>query len=66
MYTVYVLKNRLSDKIYSGQTADLEKRINQYNSDDLRITLILSQIKVSGSWYIRNSSLLNRKPYEEK
>ena len=31
MFTVYVIYNRFSDKIYIGQTSDLEKRIVEHN-----------------------------------
>lgn len=36
MFWVYVLKNDLSDKIYIGQTENLEKRINQHNGRNFR------------------------------
>lgn len=31
MYITYALYNKLSNKIYIGQTADLEKRIKEHN-----------------------------------
>lgn len=31
MYTVYVIHNGISDKIYIGQTADIEERLRQHN-----------------------------------
>ena len=34
MYYVYVLQNKESNKIYIGQTSNLEKRIRQHNDSE--------------------------------
>ena len=35
MFTIYVLYNSTAQKTYTGQTEDLERRINQHNNHQL-------------------------------
>ena len=47
-YWVYVLQNEITGKLYKGQTVDLEKRIERYNTHEfgsMRYTY-----KQKGSW----------------
>ena len=48
-YWVYILQNDITGKLYKGQTADLEKRIERHNnsqeSGSMRYTY-----KQKGSW----------------
>ena len=47
-YWVYILRNETTDKLYKGQTSDLEKRIERHNtheSGSMRYTY-----KQKGSW----------------
>ena len=34
MFSVYVIKSQISDKIYIGQTENLEKRLRQHNDKE--------------------------------
>lgn len=38
MYTVYVLKDLESGKVYKGMTANLDRRIKEHNSGQTRST----------------------------
>ena len=31
-YTVYVLRSRTTERLYTGQTSDLERRLSEHNS----------------------------------
>lgn len=51
MFWVYVLKNELSDKIYIGQTEDLEKRLKRHNA--LLPSKSTSYTKINnGTWVV--------------
>ncbi|HPO17511.1 MAG TPA: GIY-YIG nuclease family protein [Candidatus Hydrogenedentes bacterium] len=39
MFVVYVLQSESSGKIYIGQTADLQKRLQQHNDPNCHLTL---------------------------
>ncbi len=48
MFYVYVIQSRSSDKIYIGQTIDLEKRIRQHNDPENNFSLYTKKNK--GPW----------------
>jgi putative endonuclease len=48
MYYVYVIKSESSDKIYIGQTSDLEERLKQHNDPCNDLSKYTKQNK--GSW----------------
>ncbi len=53
MFYVYVIKNELSNKIYIGQTADLEKRLKRHNGElPVKKKGLLIKTKASGYWFI--------------
>ena len=46
MFSVYVIRSERTDKIYIGQTADIEKRIFHHNSGREKYTEIASDWKL--------------------
>ncbi len=50
MFTVYVLYNRENDKIYIGQTANINKRIIEHNDPNNSLSKYTK--KISGEWEI--------------
>lgn len=65
MYYVYILKSNDTDKIYIGQTNNLEKRIRQHNDRNLDKR---SYTKLNGrNWkLIYNETLITRKEAVER
>ena len=66
MVTIYALYNSKHDKIYIGQTVDLDERIRQHNDHDFRHTYTS---RFNGVWVVvytetvanRNGALVREK-----
>ncbi|OGY39452.1 MAG: hypothetical protein A2418_01175 [Candidatus Brennerbacteria bacterium RIFOXYC1_FULL_41_11] len=59
MYTVYVLYNAKHDKIYIGQTSNLEQRLNLHNAKTLGKKSYTA--KIDGEW-----RLIDKEEYENR
>ena len=63
MFTTYVLYSRKYDKIYVGQTSDLERRIEQHNSGKHRYTkrYIPWQVIYTEQFQTRSEAMIREK-----
>jgi putative endonuclease len=47
MFTVYAVYNKLADKVYVGQTNNLQRRLAEHNSNSLHYTG-----RIQGEWVL--------------
>ncbi len=60
MYFVYVLKNNLTNKTYTGQTDNIEKRIDRHNGKlPNKLTSFTSKNKNNGKWELFYKEIFN-------